>query len=281
MSLLTLPKAVKWPFLGGDLLLLGLCGFLYAQAKQPLNGPTLAACVACVVVGAVLAVVPFLLDYRATVRLVESNNLANTVDQIRRLEDIGGAVEQATGKWQAAHQHASEAVQAARQVSEKMSDEMKSFVEFLEKANDSERQHLRLEVDKLKRAESDWLGVLVRILDHVFAIHAAARRADQPKVLDQLSQFQSACRDAARRVGLSPFEPTPGTPFDPQRHHLPTGGNARAGARVAETLAIGFTFRGQMIRPAMVALEEASSPAVDFTSASDFGGDLSDGPGAP
>ena len=46
--------------------------------------------------------------------------------------------------------------------------------EFLAKANDSEKGFLRLEVDKLKRAEGEWLQTLVRILDHVNALHQGA-----------------------------------------------------------------------------------------------------------
>ncbi len=264
MSLLTIPRAAKWPFFVGDGLLLGLAWLFYTQAKLPMNGPTLVACVACFAIGAVLGITPFILDHQAEVKIAESNGLASTVDRIRGLETIAAAVQSATGRWQGVHEHATQAINAARQVSEKMSEQMTSFMEFLEKANDSERQHLRLEVDKLKRAESDWLGVLVRILDHVFAIHSAARRSGQQKVVDQLTQFQLACRDTARRVGLTPFEAEPGAPFDPQQHQLVGGGEVVAESRIAETVATGFTFRGQMIRPAVVALEGAgTTPAQD------------------
>ncbi|MCU0770359.1 MAG: nucleotide exchange factor GrpE [Verrucomicrobia bacterium] len=255
MSLITIPRTAKWPFFIGDALLTGLAWFLYTQARLPMNGPTLTACVACVILGALLGITPFIMDYKAEVRLLESSGLATTVEQIRGLETIAAAVNNATSQWQGVHEHATQTVNAARQVSEKMSQEMKSFIDFLEKANDSERQHLRLELDKLKRAEADWLGVLVRILDHVFAIHSAARRAGQDKVLEQLTQLQLACRDAARRVGLNPFEAEPGAPFDPNQHQVQTDGEVPDGARVAETLGTGFTFRGQKIRPAIVSLE--------------------------
>lgn len=263
MSLISAPRTIKWPFFLGDALLIGLAWFLYGQATRPLDGPTLAACIACIAVGALFGVSPFVMDYRAEIRLTESNGLATTVDQIRGLETIASAVSNATSQWQGVHEHATKAVESAREVSDRMSAEMKSFVEFFEKARDSERQHLALEVDKLKRAESEWLGVLVRILDHVFAIHAAARRAGQQSVLHQLTQFQLACRDAARRVGLTPFEAEPGTVFDSKMHQLPSAGEVPEGSRITETLASGFTFRGQMIRPAIVALENGPAPSTE------------------
>jgi len=261
MSLIISPRTVKWPFFVGDALLLGLAGFFYSQGTVPMTGPTLGACVVCVMAGAVLGVTPFILDYRAAVRLAESNGLAETVTQIQGLESIATAIAQATGQWQGVNQHANETVTAARSVSEQMTSEMKSFVEFFEKANDSERQHLRLEVDKLKRGESEWLGVLVRIMDHVFALHSAASRSADPKVVEQMSRFQLACRDAARRVGLVPFEVEAGSAFDSEKHQLPDNQQPTPDAQITTTLATGFNFRGQMVRPALVQLSGSNEGA--------------------
>jgi len=279
MSLISAPRTVKWPFLLGDALLIGLTWFLYSQATRPLNGPTLAACVTCIAVGALLGVSPFIMEFRAQLRLTESNGLTTAVDQIRGLESIASAVASATSQWQGVHEHAGKAVDSAREVSDKMSAEMKSFVEFFDKARDSERQHLALEVDKLKRAESEWLGVLVRILDHVFAIQSAARRAGQEAVLNQLTQFQLACRDTARRVGLTPFEAEAGTIFDSKMHQLPEAGEVPEGSRITETLATGFTFRGQLVRPAIVALENGPGPA--GASATESEPQTAEGPHSP
>ena len=63
-----------------------------------------------------------------------------------------------------------------------MTGEVRQFTEFMQKMNDSEKAALRLEVEKLRRGEGEWLQVLVRILDHVFALHAAAVRSGEPKV---------------------------------------------------------------------------------------------------
>ncbi len=137
---------------------------------------------------------------------------------------------------------------------------MKAFTEFMQRANDSERATLRLEVEKLRRAEADWLQVLVRMLDHVYALHQGALRSGQPNLIEQLGSFQNACRDAARRVGLTPFAPNEAEPFDAQRHQLvEDGAQPPPDAVVAETIAAGYTFQGRPLRPALVRLRE--SPA--------------------
>jgi molecular chaperone GrpE (heat shock protein) len=76
-------------------------------------------------------------------------------------------------------------------------------------------------------------------------------------LIDQLAQFQNACRDTARRVGLTPFVAAPAEPFDQQRHQLmDTDAKPEPGAIVEETLATGYTFQGQLVRPALVRLRD-------------------------
>jgi molecular chaperone GrpE (heat shock protein) len=132
----------------------------------------------------------------------------------------------------------------------------------MKKMNDSEKAALRLEVEKLRRGEGEWLQMLVRILDHVFALHSAALRSNQPKsVADQIGQFQNACRGTVRRIGLVSFVGEPNEPFDPERHQL---GDAKQkpfdGAVIAETLGAGYTFQGKLLRPAVVRLRDVNTP---------------------
>jgi molecular chaperone GrpE (heat shock protein) len=114
----------------------------------------------------------------------------------------------------------------------------------------------------MQRGEKDWIQVSVRMLDHVYALHLGAVRSGQPNLIAQLSNFQNACRDAARRVGLTPFAAEPAEPFDEQRHQLLEGQKTPAdGAVIAETLATGYTFQGRLLRPALVRLRESNGDA--------------------
>jgi molecular chaperone GrpE (heat shock protein) len=143
----------------------------------------------------------------------------------------------------------------AKEVAERMNTQVLDFTECLQRADDREKLNLRLEVEKLRRGQDDWLQVLVHMLDHIYALNQGAVRSRQTHVIEQVGNFQRTCRDVVRRVGLVPFSAAEAEPFDPQRHQLMQG-QAPEGAVVADTLATGYTFQGRLIRPALVRLRE-------------------------
>src|SRR5439155_26122208 len=103
--------------------------------------------------------------------------------------------------------------------------------------------------------------ILVRILDHIYALYQAAVRSGQSNLVEQLGLFQDSCRDVARRVGLVPFTAIPGESYDSKLHQLADSGAVPAAeARVAETVANGYSFQGQLVRPALVTLQPGESP---------------------
>ena len=248
-------KISKWPFFLGDLLLLGAAGFIYAQSTLPLGLWQMVVAGTCVLAGACLGVLPFVLEYRLLLKLVETSALTTAVEQIKNIESVAAQISNATGRWQNAQEEAEKVAAAAKSISDRMALELKAFTEFMQRANEGERSTLRLEVEKLRRSESDWLQVSVRMLDHVHALHQGAVRSGQPSLIEQLTAFQNACRDAARRVGLTPFTADHAEPFDPKRHQLLDGQVAPVnGAAIAETVATGYTFQGRLLRPALVRL---------------------------
>src|ERR1700722_15362178 len=174
-------KLAKWPFLLGDAILLGLAYLIYSQhGKIPMGGLAIFLFWSCGVVGAVLAVTPYLLEYRAAVKMVETGAVVSTIAQIQNLEEVARNISTATSQWQGVQEHSTRAISAAKLIGDKMAEEANNFTEFMKKANDAEKGTLRLEVEKLRRAEGEWLQVLVRLMDHVFALHAAAVRTGDP-----------------------------------------------------------------------------------------------------
>jgi molecular chaperone GrpE (heat shock protein) len=254
------PRLAKWPFLVGDALLLGLAYFLCSQSERPMSVPELFACVICVTLGAALMALPFLLEHRALIQLAEAENLATTVAQIENLEQLAAQIGYATSQWQIVRESSDRTASMAKEIAQGMAAEVESFNEFLQRTSDDEKSALRLEVDKLRRAEGEWLQVLVRMLDHVYALNQAALRSHQPGLIEQLGNFQNACRDVARRVGLAPFTVAATEPFDQQRHQLvDTAATPAPGATVEETIATGYTFQGKLIRPALVRLRNGNA----------------------
>jgi molecular chaperone GrpE (heat shock protein) len=249
----------KLPFLIGDAALLLAACYIYAQSKKPMGTGEIFFVTICCAIGAVLLAAPYLLEYRALVRLAESDSLTTTVEQINGLEQIAGQISGATAQWQAVQEHSTKTVGAAREIAERMTAEATAFGEFLQKANDGEKANLRLEIEKLRRAEGDWLQIIVRMLDHVYALHRAAVRSGQTGLIEQLGNFQGACRDVARRIGLAAFVPTPGETFDSNTHQLADPKTpAREGAPIAEVVATGYTYQGRLLRPPLVTLQAAA-----------------------
>lgn len=256
------------PFLVGDLLLLAVAGGIVYQSPWPLAVGPMALCVAAVALGAWLMVTPFILQHRSELKLAEADKLQSTVAQIRNLEQINTQIAEATDLWQHLRGECANTVNTAKEVAEGMATEAKAFTEFMQKANDSEKATLRLEVDKLRRLERDWVEVLVRTLDHVYALYTAGVSSGQANLIQQFTNFQNACREAARRIGLVPFGAEPGEAFDPNAHQLPDPNlKASPGMPIARTLATGYRYQGQLIRSALVLLEDETGASGGATQA--------------
>lgn len=260
----TAPELAKWPFYLGSVLLLGLAGYIAAQSPRPLNLTLYALVVSAVAIGALLVVTPFVLEYRAALKASENDQLADAVAQIEKLQSLGKQITSATAQWQDVQSAAGKTAASAKEIADQIAAEVANFTEFMKQANDTEKSALKLEVDKARRSEGEWLQIVVRLLDHIFALQQAASRSAQPAVAEQLGNFQNACREVVRRVGLLPVATEANEPFDAERHQLIEGKTAPAAAVVGEMIAPGYTYQGRLLRPALVKLaESAPAPAVE------------------
>ncbi len=259
-------KSSKWPFLLGDAMLLAVAWIFIQRAAHPIAPFEIAVASGCVALGAILGCLPFILDYRAAVKAIEAAGLGSVAEKIQNLEKLAAQVSAATNEWTNAQTQAEKTAAFAKEIADNMAAEVRQFTGFMQKMNDSEKVALRLESEKLRRGEAEWLQVLVRILDHVYLLNAAATRSRQPKLVEQISSFQSACRDAARRIGLAPFSPNPDEPFDAQKHRNVDETTAPGdGAVVAETVGAGFTFQGKLLRPALVRVKAPGAEPEELT----------------
>jgi molecular chaperone GrpE (heat shock protein) len=255
-----LPKIAKWPFLAGDALLLVVAFLVVYLSNHPLGLGQIWVCFFSVLGGACLSALPFLIEYKAAGKLYQTGQLKSAVEQIQNLELISCQISTSLEQLHTVLEECAKTVSTSGSLSDRITAEARSFKEFLENANDSEKATLRLEVDKMRRSESDWLQVITGILDHVFALHQAAVRSSQPELAHQIGLFQRACRDMARRVGLVPFAPEEKQPFDPNLHHLAdTESTAEKDAPITRILATGYTYQGQMVRRALVSVDAQAS----------------------
>jgi molecular chaperone GrpE (heat shock protein) len=254
-------KVPKWPFFLADALLMGFAYYFVLHAPHAIHNWEIAA--GCVALGAIIGIIPFILDYRAMGKALEVNALGAVSEKIQGLGQLTEKISAITDQWHVIHesvgQNAEKTGVAAKEIAEKMGTEVREFADFMKKLDNNERSALRLEVEKFRRSEVEWVQTLVHVLDHIFALHAAAARSNQPKVADQIAQFQNACRGTARRVGLAAYAAEPDEVFDPERFRLVDPKQKPFdGAVIAETLAPGYTFQGRVLRPAGVRLREAT-----------------------
>ncbi len=265
------PRPNYLPFILSDLLLLALAGFFVWKSPEGLSVGLGFAAFCCVATGAWIGVAPFILKYKTAVRLAESERLATAVGVMKNLEVVQKQITNASNQWEFFQEMSGKTIKGIQEVGERMASETKEFFKVLENADRTEKNHLRLEVEKLRRAETDWLQVIVHIFDHIHALHAAAARSRHAGFAAQLEQFQNACRDASRRVGLVPFAPKLQEAFETRLHQLMDGSDAAAdGAVISEVLAAGYTYQGQLLRRAVVQVgQPAPNEPGELTALSD------------
>jgi molecular chaperone GrpE (heat shock protein) len=254
-------RLAKWPFYLADLLLSAVIFFVLYQLGTFEGTTELLIVIACLVTAALAAwfsILPWIKEHSAALQISDSANLRSSLEQIRSVEKIADLIRQSNIQWQGVQDASGKTLTAAREISEKMKVEADEFMKFISHAHDQERTGLRLEVEKMRRMEADWIKVAVQMLDHVFALTRAAERSGQVQIIKQLQQFQNACRDVARRMGLAPFVPALGDTFDQRTHQLPNPQMvAPEGATIQEVLACGFTYQGQLLRRSLVLLESS------------------------
>lgn len=266
----------KWPFVVANVMLVGLDLWMLKQLLPPHDNWDRVLAGLCLLVGAWAAWLhcrAWLVEYETRTRLQENEELKGAVEQISQLAEVGKLVTEATSRWQAAHEASAASVQAAREVSERMGREVVEFQQFLQQSQQTQIDHLNLEIDKLRRSERDWLQSIALILDHTHALHQAALRSNQPQVGAQLSTFQAACHDALRRVGVGVYLPDIGLSFDERSLALLDGSpQPEAGFVIQGVAAPGISFQGQLLRKALVVLgpSQAMEPVPEATTASSF-----------
>lgn len=250
---MSVPKVAKWPFFLADLVLLYFAMVAMNHLGTPPGAAMVLVFVLAVALAGVLSVLPFLLEYRAALRLMESSNLDDAVSRIQQVEQLAGRIDRATSHWQTAHQLAEKTTATAGEIAARMAVEGRAFAEFMEKSQDAEKSRMRLEIEKMRRSEGEYLQIVTALLDHVFALQQAGARSGQPHLIEQLGHFQAACCDLTRRIGLVPFVPAINEPFNAEAHQpVDRQSDIPAGARIVQIAATGYTYQGQLLRRALV-----------------------------
>jgi len=249
------PPLPLWPFILVDALFLGLAALLLKFGHHPLPWQEGGLLILCGALGAWSFVTPFLRRSADEQAFSQAKLLAEATGQIQKLDQLAGQIKGATHQWLELQSNTAQAADSAKKVAEQITAEAQAFSEFMQRVSETERNHLRLEVEKLRRSEGERLQVITHVLDHVFALFQAARQSGQPALLEQIGQFHNACREAARRIGLVQTAGQAGETYDPKLHQVPDSISPAENALVADTVVAGYTYQGQLLRRPVVALK--------------------------
>src|SRR5215469_6009812 len=177
----------KWPFWVIYALVIAFAYYFMMHAPHAIHDWEIA--VALVAFGSLIGIIPYYLDYKAMGKALEVNALGAVAEKFQDLEQLATKITAVTDQWHVIHESVGQSAEktglAAKEIADKMGAEVRGFQDFMKKLDNNERSALRLEVEKLRRGETEWVQTLVHIMDHTFALHAAALRSNQPKVAEQ------------------------------------------------------------------------------------------------
>ncbi len=255
------PRIPYIPFVIADLLLLGTAVVIVMMADRPMNAWEISAVVVCVAAAASFMVYPFrkLIDFE--LRQAGSEKLHDAVQRIRTVESLAARIESVTSHWMEIEKKAEHSLDKSEDISREMIEEADSFREFIKNAQSEETQHLRLMVEKLRKAEKDWVHIIMAMMDHSIALRWAAEKSGNANLAAQIGNFHAQLIEITRQIGLLPFEPQPGDSFDSEIHQLmDSESNASEGTSIKSVRSAGYRFRGVVLRRALVIMGDTSKP---------------------
>ncbi len=244
----------KWPFLLADIIFITLGFWISTLIQSEPQSWQIISILVCAVLGAAFAVAPFYFEYNAESKAVEIAQLTTVTKEINKMEAVASQIAAASESWEAVQVSSKQTAKLAGEITARIAETVKTHEEFMANANNEKFNTLNLEVEKLRRSETDWANTLVGLLDLVYRLERSAVASGKDPFIQTMGQFQGQCRTVARRVGLVAFEAELGTAFNPEEHALSDEESAAADAAVSETRLPGFRLQGKLVRKPLVAV---------------------------
>jgi hypothetical protein len=213
------PKLNPWPFIAGDLALLTVAAGVAYSAPPPLTGVPLLGVMGCVALGAVSAIVPFLVNYarRQDITLIERQNEIAALAQ-----STSTSAEQlsiAAASLHSIAENSARALKQAEQLPHKLQEKINEFKSQLNEVAVTDNEALSQEVNTLRTSETERLetalGAIRKIASELAALDAANRKhiAEFKHVLEsftvsvsQASSDGSAALASAQAKAVSAIE---------------------------------------------------------------------------
>ena len=176
MNLPSSPRPPKWPFFLGDGILLVVACLIGLLAPSPLSATELSLIFGCVALGAVLAVLPALLDSAAAQREAEAALQLKLAEQNTKLQHAAETLASIAGQLKSAHEATARAVHTAENLPYRLQEKIAEFTTALQERDDEEKASMAKELEALRDAEGDRLTALAEKIQAATKDFAASEK---------------------------------------------------------------------------------------------------------
>jgi len=116
------PTVVKWPFFAGDGLCITTMAAILALTDRPLTGGVTVAVVVCLLVGAILAIIPYLIEYEGRLRVAEASAHASIEIQVRKAAGFAEQLNHSVSRSQATAEEIEKVLASNEESMEKLAE---------------------------------------------------------------------------------------------------------------------------------------------------------------
>jgi hypothetical protein len=190
------PRLPKWPFFVGDASLLGLAWMIASRSPNPFVPGPLIAIVACVVVGAVLATYPFVIEYTRAQEAALDDRQRSLEVLSRTVATSAEQVSIAANGLHEITELAQRTLRTAESLPQKLQDKTSTLLARFDTTWADEREELEKELTRLRTAEGDRLEA---------AIDKIARTlAELARLEATVQQHLAACAETIVKASATP-----------------------------------------------------------------------------
>lgn len=155
------PKKIPtWAFIATDVVLLGTAWYIAQRSAQPLSTQAVFGIVACVIVGAIVGLVPLIIDYERQKNEILDERQRALEGLARTVSASAEQISIAAGGMHEIAELAQKNLRQAEQLPHKLQDKIAEFHAQLASANDTEKEELEKELVALRTTESERLETI-------------------------------------------------------------------------------------------------------------------------
>ncbi len=204
MNLEPAPRLSKSIFLVIDAVLL-LTAFLivYFNSKNPYAPLPFVSAVVCVVLAAIIGLVPFLIDYAADSAEYVQQERERVSDQVQRLHVAAESLARAAAQIKAVEEAVHKTAHAAENLPYRMQEKLAEFNEALAGKEEGDREALEQELTELRAANSQQLKAVADKIQKAATDWAALETASRKQLgaaEAALARLQGATADTAALI---------------------------------------------------------------------------------